>query len=213
MPTNARTTFKGDSEHIKASTCTGGDQASSLCLDGFGGALCARCDERNSFQLDRNKENIDYSNGCMECVGRMIESARLMVGLYAVVIVVVTVPIAYFNAEIHSMVKTYLPFILVIKARLEEVRDKAKVLLTYVQVMVCCLFLRPCLRVIFCVLRPLFVSKIISQYMDGVIDVRWPNVYNQIASRLAFVNLNLVAFVSATCAFKVGRDRRASIHA
>jgi hypothetical protein len=54
----------------------------------------------------------------------------------------------------------------------------------------------------FCLLFSLF-AKIISQYMDGIIDVRWPNVYRLIASKLSFVNLNFVAFFTATCAFKV----------
>ena len=49
----------------------------------------------------------------------------------------------------------------------------------------------------------MFVEKIISQYMDGIIDVRWPNVYSLVASKLSFVNLNFVAFFSATCAFKI----------
>ena len=39
--------------------------------------------------------------------------------------------------------------------------------------------------------------------MSGIIDVRWPNVYNLIASKLSFVNLNFVAYFSATCAFKI----------
>jgi hypothetical protein len=57
-----------------------------------------------------------------------------MVVVYAALLVVITVPIAYFHTQVNHLFTTYLPFILVLKAKFDEFRDKAKVLLTYYQV-------------------------------------------------------------------------------
>ena len=48
-----------------------------------------------------------------------------------------------------------------------------------------------------------YCAQIVSQYMDGMISVRWPATFNMLAVKLQFVNLNFLAYFSSTCAFKV----------
>ena len=131
-----RTTFKGDTTEIDQTTCKGGKKTDTLCLKGFGGPLCATCDDDNAFQLNRNSDNIDYTEGCMQCGSKSIASSRVTVLIYAVILVVITVPIAYFHAEVSHFFTKYLSFVLVLKAKLEEHRDKTKVMLTYYQVQI-----------------------------------------------------------------------------
>ena len=129
-----RTTFKGDTDKVDESTCRGGKDPAKSCLKGFGGPLCARCDGSNSFQMDRNKENIDYTNGCMKCNDGQIGSARLKVLGYVAGAIVLAVVFAMTQEILTRCARTYLPFVFKFQEKIKGFRDKGKIMLTYCQV-------------------------------------------------------------------------------
>ena len=203
-----RTIYEGDTEKVKDSTCRGGESPHKGCSKGFGGPLCARCDGSNSFQMDRNKENIDYTNGCMKCNGQ-IASARVTVFGYFVAAIILAAALGYSQDVLVRCAHTYLPFVFVALREFKSFRDKGKIMLTYTQVSQSYV---PLERIQDCL--TLYRTQIVSQYMDGTITVRWPAMFNMIAVRLQFVNLNFLAYFSSTCAFKVRhRESILDIHA
>ena len=90
--------------------------------------------------MDRNKENVDYTDGCMKCAGGTVDKARLLVGVYCIIAVILVALLARFHLAVRQCFLVYMPFIAWLQAEIERIRDQAKILLTYCQV---CLVRRP----------------------------------------------------------------------
>ena len=74
----------------------------------------------------RNNQNVDKFNSCQRCEGAAVSRARTKLAIYTAAAVVVMIPLTHYRKQVHRYIEVYSPFMLVVRAKLEKVRDKAK---------------------------------------------------------------------------------------
>ena len=135
-----------------------------LCVVGHTGPMCGVC--ADEWLMD------EMAGHCIQCPPGSEPPMEIIVPFVAVIVLFAVIAKKSFRKAVR-LVAFVKPFIKAIQKKIAKLRVKAKIIMTYYQ--------------------------IISQYMGGILSVEWPPMYSKIAKYFDILNLNVVSLASAAC--------------
>ena len=142
-----------------------------LCVVGHTGPMCGVC--ADEWLMD------EMAGHCIQCPPGCGAADGDNLPFVAIIVLFAVIAKKSFR-KVVRLVAFVKPFIKAIQKKIAKLRVKAKIIMTYYQ--------------------------IISQYMGGILSVEWPPVYSKIAKYFDILNLNVVSLASAACVEALDAD-------